>query len=1116
MDRKFKITILLSLALLILPPFIRFVLQVEVTPGPIHYIEGPDREFQILWSGKGFLINGREELKPGACFSAGNECFCLRTIPSPYRTVFKRDISELGGDYWTIGRRGSNLIVKLSQQLYEKTGCRGPVVKFKKEGGNILFSSCLKAVLTKECFEKNIKPGKTEMLKEGEYILIPSIKMRVLFRKTVRLLPGKRGKVVKLFPVERKILEIQQLLNIEPIYVSISNEEGVVFPLRKGKNVFKPSHRILPLFPLKSYRNQREIFLEKLVKEKNYRMERGFYKAVPGGSAYRIAKALGYWKTFERELTVLNRMLGKDGIYFRMPCFKMKIILRGEGSILNVDSLPWLYSSTPHSSSGWHPALKHGEWVCGEFWSPYFRGIRRRYFKTTLSLPFTPETAHITIPSNGFLFVNGRPAGNVEEFLQSLHAGKNTLSLLLEITGLEEGGSPFKIRKDLSLLFYRRDIRRSPTPQTKGGVIVDRDSFSFPVIIPKEKALSLKPEDEVAIPGKTILVIPESREIELLIGNRSFILKAMESKKENRYFSYIKAEHHFKLGDALILWRGKTGILRLKTDSRLKFRSGKSFILEINNDGLLVSGRRKKFLVKDGDTFIFLGKKWKFEKNRNGLLAYPCLGLKGWGRCYGFKYGALSTILGIDGISHGLEWKFRKLLSLNKTRLSLSIDDDLQKIASDILEEEIHKIAYRERSKARALGIRIKNLEKELFALREKYKEAPSGSLVSKILSKEKQMETLYMQYNRLKNPFYEGAFLLMNQDGEILAAVSYPYFPMRRRDILKGIRSGKSNYLINRCWEETYNPGSTFKLVDSIAFLESANPWIKRLLRNFPLYGKNSINLKGKKLLSGQPIEFNLRNFREEEIKEKNCSLEKALANSYNVYFAYLAMHSYPPLLQGMSLSLYPIKYFEENFPILKYADALGFNASIDLVRGKNIHLLATPSVFPVNAYKPNEVAHYSIGQADLKVTPLQMAIIALSIYKKGRTLEPTLIKEIKTREKVWAPTLKQRKAFKEKTAKRIERAMNMVITMGTARAAFENWPYKRRIFAKTGTAETALYKDNALFVGYFKMDSEKALIFSVFIPRSGIGGRIAAPIVRKFLDSYLYYQRKKLYLKK
>lgn len=1117
MDRKFKISILLSLVILILPPFVRFVLQVELIPDSIYHIEGLNRKFQILWSGEGFLINGKKTLKPEACFSSGNNCFCLKTTPTSYRTVFKRAISALGQNSWMIGSRGSNLIVKLSRELHKKTGCKGPVVTFRKEGKALLFSSCLRALLIEGCTKKTILPGKTEILKEGEYILIPPIKMRILFRKTLKLLPGKKGEMIRLFPEERRILEIQQLHDIEPIYASIRDKEGVIYPLKKGENVFKPSKRILPLFPLKSYRNQREIFIEKLIKEKNYRVEGGFYRPVPSGNAYRVAKALGYWKIFKRELTILNSTLGKNGIYSRMPCFKMKIVLKSGESTLNGNSLSWLYSPTPYNSPlGWHPALKYGDWVCGEFWSPYFRGTRRRYFRTTLNLPFIPKTADIIIPSNGFLFINGKPAGNNKEFLQSIHAGKNTLSLLLEIPGLEKGGSPFKIKKDLDLLFSRKDIRRSLTPQAKGGVIVDRDSFTFPVIIAREKGLSFKSGDEVAVHGKIVLVIPESREIELLVGNRSFTLKSWESEIDNRYFSYIKAGHHFKLGDAIILWGEQTGILRLKTDSQFKFRSGKSFTLEINNDGLLVSGRRKKFLVKNGETFTFLGKKWKFEKNRNGLLSYPCLGLKGWRRCYGFQYGAFSTILGVDGISHGIVWKFRKSLSSGKTRISLSIDDDLQKIASDVLEEEIHKIAFRERSRARVIETKIKILEKRLLSLRKKYKEAPSGFLVSKILSLEKQRESLYMQYKRLKNPFYEGAFLLMNQDGEILAAASYPYFPMRKTNILEGIRSGKTNYLINRCWEELYNPGSTFKLVDSIAFLESPNPWIKRLLRNFPLYGKNSINLKDKKLLSGQPIDFNLRNFREEEIKEKNCSLERALANSYNVYFAYLAMHSYPPLLQGVPLSMYPIRYFEENFSLLKYADSLGFNSSIDLVHWKNIHLLTAPSAFPVNAYKLNEVAHYSIGQADLKATPLQMAIIALSIYKKGRTLAPTLIKKIKIQEKVWASPVKQRKVFKEKTAKRIERAMNMVITMGTAKVAFGNWPYKKRTFAKTGTAETALYKDNSLFVGYLKKNREKALIFSLFIPRSGIGGRIAAPIARKFLASYLYYQRKKSYLKK
>ena len=1123
MSRKFNIALFLALAILLLPAFLRFVLQVQKNPGYVQFMENPGREFFILWNETGFFLNGSKKLEPNLCFSAGKKCFCIKTVPAPYRTVFRRSISELKGKSWKIGASGNDLVVKLSPELLQKTGCRGPVVILRREGNKLSFVSCLKALMGSGCTFKTIKPGKKVNLETGKYILLPSLRMRILTWEKMTMVPGKRGRRVKLFPVEARGLEIQEVKDVKPLYATLRGNEGTNYPLRKGKNIFKLVYDPLPLFPPGTYRSQREIFLQRLVRERNYRIERGFYIPVARSKTYKIANTLGYWKNFKEQLSRLNHIIGKEGIYSRMPCFRMELDLKAKDKDYNGNSLIWFYASSPGpgwktslSLSGWKPAFKREGWVCGELWSPHFRGTRKRYFKAILPLSFKPEVKNFLLSSSAFLFVNGIPVGNGAELLKSLKIGNNVLSLMLEISGIKENNVPLKIEKNLDLSFSSRGTRKPATPEKMGGKIVDRDSFSLPAIKLTEDYSPLKSGDEIAIGGKILMVLPQGREIKVSIGNRTFTIKSIDREKENSLFEYSASVKHFALGDTVFLWENRIGILRLKTNARINPYPGKVYTLEVKGDNLLISRGGKSFSVKTGENFEIAGIRWKFIKNRRGVLSYPCLSLKGWGRCYSFQNGALSTILGIKGISHGLEWKFRDLLSRKDTTIYLSIDDDLQKIVSDILEGEIIRIKLREREAAGTLESRIKAVERKLSTLKKRYRKNPSGTLVSRILSLEKQKENMIARYRKLKNPFYEGAILLMNQDGEILAAASYPYLPLRKKAVLKGILSGKSNYLINRCWEDIYTPGSTFKLVDSIAFLESSNPWIKRLLRRFPFSGKDSTNLKGKRLLSGQPIDFNLRNFREEEIGEKNCSLENALANSYNVYFAYISMHSYPPLLKGISLSLFPINYFKKEFPLLKYAEELGFNSSINLIQTPGIGLLTTPSIFPVNAYKLNEIAHYSIGQADLKASPLQMALVALSIYRRGKLAYPSLLRKIRTEENVYSFSKKQKTVFSEKTAWRIEKAMNRVITEGTAKTAFKGWFYRNRIFAKTGTAETALYKDNALFTGYFKVEKGKAVIFTIIIPRSGVGGRIAAPIARKLLESYLYYRTKLITLKR
>ncbi len=1118
MIRKYRIAFSILVFLFLVLPFVRHAVQLEKSPDSSCKMSAIKNGFKIKWSGIKFYVTGGGRLSEPMCFKKEGKIFSIVRVPNPYERIFKRPIHELQGHEWKIGKRDKNTIIEVSERVLNKLKCRDEILKIKRKGKGIVVESCLPAVLVNECRAKKIPPDVQCLLREGESIYLGKIGMKLSLRKERGLLPGKIGKLTRLFPFENLILEVDQITNEKPVLASLKTQEGIIYPLKEGENSFLPVNNLFPLLPPSDYQSGRDIFLEKLIDEGDYFINKdGFYVPKIKGNSAKMAKKLGHWNYFKKQLNVLNKALGEGGIYSRLPCFRVSIEMKqskkepkfGEGMKWFYKALPAVGWKTSKKFTGWIEAEKKGNLICGEKWSPHFSGVRKRYFKSLFTLESKPEKVSLKVSPNAFLFINGLPTGSGQDALKSLKIGKNIISARVETKGMGKPNGILKIGNELIIKIYRRTIRKFPNIKRKGGVISDRDGFSLPRLEVLDGNTIFRDGDEIELPAH--LVFTNRKTFNFLIGRRKYSVNIYDRNLRTRYFTYIRGNPHFKFGD-LIVTDGKIlGIFRRKK-ANLKIKIKGDYFFKIKNEKLFIKSKNEERKVEDGETFKLESLIFRFVKNRRGEISFPCHGLKGWKRCYSSIYSGLSSIIGMSGTAaRGIEWSYSKLLSNPGAEIKLTIDDDLQELTNDILEEEILKLKRSEEGRTKSLRLRIEKYHRELERLRSSYKMVRKGKTAARIFSLEKDLKKLDLKYKKLKNPFYEGAILLMNQDGEIISAATYPYVPLRRKRINRALKKGGGLGLLNRCWMETYNPGSTFKLVDFIAFLERENPYVKKILRGFPFYGKGSENLRGKKLLNGEKINFDLRNFRREKIKYRRCSIEEAFANSYNVYFAYTILHSYIPALNGRVLAFFPVSLFRKRFPLLDLAEKLGFNRRYELSGGAPKPIFTAKSVFPLNAYKRSEIAHYSIGQAGLRATPLQLALIALSVYRKGVFVEPILIKEMKTRGVNIKIRNKKTRVFSRRTAYKLERAMNLVVREGTASSVFKNWPLRAKIFAKTGTAETSLYKDNSIFVGFFKLNRGKAVIFAVVLPRSGIGGKIAAPITKRLIESYIYYRERK-----
>ncbi|MCK4442201.1 MAG: hypothetical protein KAU90_09335, partial [Sulfurovaceae bacterium] len=225
-----------------------------------------------------------------------------------------------------------------------------------------------------------------------------------------------------------------------------------------------------------------------------------------------------------------------------------------------------------------------------------------------------------------------------------------------------------------------------------------------------------------------------------------------------------------------------------------------------------------------------------------------------------------------------------------------------------------------------------------------------------------------------------------------------------------------------------------------------------------------------------------------------------------------------------------------EREFPLLRVADELQFNQPIYLSKKKRI--FAYPSIFPDNFVLAKEVADAGIGQFEVAVTPMQMAIVANSV-RTGKIEIPKIVKEEDSQvldDNFITPNIQ----------KKIEEAMGLVVSdrHGTAKCAFSynrffdeavarNKRVKKRknrvkipcvkykqkfkninpkdfslsdvkVYGKTGTAEKGKGKlYDGWFVAYTKSKRGDIVVATV-VRNSGTGGSYSATITKKVIEAW------------
>ena len=144
------------------------------------------------------------------------------------------------------------------------------------------------------------------------------------------------------------------------------------------------------------------------------------------------------------------------------------------------------------------------------------------------------------------------------------------------------------------------------------------------------------------------------------------------------------------------------------------------------------------------------------------------------------------------------------------------------------------------------------------------------------------------------------------------------------------------------------------------------------------------------------------------------------------------------------------------------------------------------------------------AIGQGDLVVTPLHVAMIAAAVVNHGVMMRPRLVAEIRSADGAVVTRSSPGVLcvpMSADAARIVAAGMRDAVEWGTARAA--NLP-EYAVGGKTGTAENPHGAPHAWFVGYAQHAGRK-VVLSIIVENGGSGGHVAAPLAGSIFRAVL-----------
>ena len=344
------------------------------------------------------------------------------------------------------------------------------------------------------------------------------------------------------------------------------------------------------------------------------------------------------------------------------------------------------------------------------------------------------------------------------------------------------------------------------------------------------------------------------------------------------------------------------------------------------------------------------------------------------------------------------------------------------------------------------------------------------------------------------------GAAVVMNVNtGEVLAMASYPdYNPA---DFVGGIsQSAWNNYtnneakpLVNKATQNSYSPGSTFKMITAIAGLESGTINLNTTINDTGVYTKYR---------DYQPRCWIYTDYHR---GHGFLNVSGAIEKSCNYFFYETADK------MGIDNLVKYARYF-----------GLGTKTGIEL-QSETSGVLASketrPNLHPNEPYwSPGNTLQAAIGQSDNEFSPLQMARYISMLANGGHKVDVTIVKTIRnadgseTSRQEINQFVNQKLGLESQEEDNIEVNPNYLKAVlegmksvtsdsgGTAYVRFKD--FNISVGGKTGSAEAPNNKVHAWFVGFAPFENPEIAI--VVMVENGGHGNYTAEVVRDIMAEY------------
>lgn len=320
------------------------------------------------------------------------------------------------------------------------------------------------------------------------------------------------------------------------------------------------------------------------------------------------------------------------------------------------------------------------------------------------------------------------------------------------------------------------------------------------------------------------------------------------------------------------------------------------------------------------------------------------------------------------------------------------------------------------------------------------------------------------------------GVVALDPSNGEILAYASKPDFDLRQftgkalRKYFNQLYTDPAKPLYNRVSMPIYPPGSTWKMLMALAGLQEG---VITKTSTFYCsgafhYGNRSCACHG---------------------THGNIAVEAAIQHSCNSYFNQLAL-----------------KLGIDRFH--QYGSMFGFGrrTGVDLIE-EQPGILASRAFmdrrYGKNGWNQYRLVNLGIGQGEIGVTPLQMAVYTAALANGGTLYQPHAVRAVysksrRKRERV--PIVHRSIAVDPQYFDIVRNGMRLVVQAGTARGAAVPGI---DVCGKTGTAQNPHGQDHSWFVCYAPANNP-TIALCVMVENGGFGATTAVPMAQKMLNYF------------